>query len=220
MSIRILVVDDHKITRDGLCALIEKQKNMEIVGDTEDGRMAVKLAQKLAPDVIVMDICMPELNGIDAATQILKTSPQSKIIILSMYSDKRYVEGSLKAGVSGYLLKNCAFDELVRAIESVVVGQAYMSPQVANIVIKDYAKKLTTNDTSTASELTSREREVLQLIAEGMTTEQIASRLFISIKTVSTHRRKIMEKLKLDNIADLVKFSLQERLTSLEFKNQ
>lgn len=217
MSIRILLVDDHKITRDGLCALIENQPGMDVVGEAENGRDAVKLADKLDPDVIIMDISMPELNGIDATRQIMAASPSTKIIALSMYSDKRYVEGMLSAGVSGYLLKNCAFDELVDAIQAAVDGKAYLSPNIANIVVKDYARKLsgTENISIHERQLSSREREVLQLIAEGYNAEQIGSKLYISIKTVSTHRRKIMEKLQKNNVADLIKYAIKEGLTSV-----
>ena len=217
MSIRILLVDDHKITRDGLCALIENQPGMDVVGEAENGRDAVKLADKLDPDVIIMDISMPELNGIDATRQIMAASPSTNIIALSMYSDKRYVEGMLSAGVSGYLLKNCAFDELVDAIQAAVDGKAYLSPNIANIVVKDYARKLsgTENISIHERQLSSREREVLQLIAEGYNAEQIGSKLYISIKTVSTHRRKIMEKLQKNNVADLIKYAIKEGLTSV-----
>ncbi|SDP41251.1 response regulator [Desulforhopalus singaporensis] len=216
MDIKILVVDDHKITRDGLCALIEKQPDLKIVGEADNGRDAVKLTRKLEPDVVVMDISMPNLNGIDATRQIVALYPDIKVITLSMYSDKRYVQGMLRAGVSGYLLKNCAFNELVKAIKMVISGQSYMSAEIAHIVMKDYTQSLNRDDTSPAEILTLREREVLQLIAEGLSSEQIASRLFLSVKTVSTHRRKIMEKLKIDNLADLVKFALREGLISLE----
>jgi two-component system, NarL family, response regulator NreC len=218
MEIKILVVDDHKITRDGLCALIGKHPGMRIVGESGDGRNAVKMVNDLKPDVVVMDICMPDLNGIDATRQIVRKFPHMKIIALTMYSDKRYVEGMLKAGVSGYLLKNCAFDELAKAIETVVGGQSYMSSQIADIIMKNYAKALKESHASSAEVLTPREREVLQLIAEGLNSEQIASDLFLSIKTVSTHRRKIMEKLKIDNLAELVKFALREGMTSLDVR--
>lgn len=176
-----------------------------------------ELADELDPDVIIMDISMPELNGIDATRQIIAASPSTKIIALSMYSDKRYVEGMLSAGVSGYLLKNCAFDELVDAIQVAVDGKAYLSPNIANIVVKDYARKLTGTENISIHErqLSSREREVLQLIAEGYNAEQIGSKLYISIKTVSTHRRKIMEKLQKNNVADLIKYAIKEGLTSV-----
>ena len=190
-----------------------------MVGEAENGRDAVRLIQNLVPDVVIMDISMPDLNGIDASRQILAVSPSTKVIALSMYSDRPYVEGMLSAGVSGYLVKSCAFDELAQAILAVIAGKAYLSPNIADIVMKDYARKLTGAGVEAASlpemRLSSREREVLQLIAEEYNSEQIATKLYISIKTVSTHRQHIMEKLNINNIADLVKFALREGLTSI-----
>lgn len=216
MTIQILLADDHKITRDGLKALLESQKNMTVIGEAENGRKAVRLALELHPDVIVMDINMPELNGIEATRQIRTELPEAKIIALSMYSDKRYVVGMLKAGVSGYLLKNCAFDELVSAILAVVNNQNYMSPKIADTVMKDYANILESSDTSPAARLTAREREVLQLIAEGLKTKDIATRIHVSIKTVETHRQQIMRKLNSKSVAELTKIALREGLTSLD----
>jgi two-component system response regulator NreC len=216
MDIKILLADDHKITRDGLKALLESQKNMIVIGEAENGRQAVRLASELAPDVIVMDINMPELNGIEATRQIIAELPDTKIIALSMYSDKRYVVGMLKAGVSGYLLKNCAFDELVSAITAVVANQNYMSQKIADTVMKDYANILESSDSSPASTLTAREREVLQLIAEGLKTKDIATRIHVSVKTVETHRQQVMRKLNAKSVAELTKIALREGLTSLD----
>jgi DNA-binding NarL/FixJ family response regulator len=216
MDIKILLADDHKITRDGLKALLESQKNMIVIGEAENGRQAVRLASELAPDVIVMDINMPELNGIEATRQIIAELPETKIIALSMYSDKRYVVGMLKAGVSGYLLKNCAFDELVSAITAVIANQNYMSQKIANTVMKDYANILESSDASPASTLTAREREVLQLIAEGLKTKDIATRIHVSVKTVETHRQQVMRKLNAKSVAELTKIALREGLTSLD----
>ena len=216
MDIKILLADDHKITRDGLKALLEGQKNMIVIGEAENGRQAVRLASELVPDVIVMDINMPELNGIEATRQIIAESPKTKIIALSMYSDKRYVVGMLKAGVSGYLLKNCAFDELVSAITAVIANQNYMSQKIADTVMKDYANILESSDSSPASTLTAREREVLQLIAEGLKTKDIATRIHVSVKTVETHRQQVMRKLNAKSIAELTKIALREGLTSLD----
>lgn len=216
MDIKILLADDHKITRDGLKALLENQPHMRVVGEAENGRLAVRLALELAPDVVVMDINMPELNGIEATRQILADLPDTRIIALSMYSDKRYVVGMLKAGVSGYLLKNCAFDELVTAISQVMKNQNYMSQKIAGTVMKDYASILESSDSSPASQLTVREREVLQLIAEGMKTRDIAERIHVSVKTVETHRQQIMRKLNAKSVAELTKIALREGLTSLD----
>ncbi len=216
MDIRILLADDHKITRDGLRVLLEQQKSMTVVGEAENGRQAIRLALELKPDVIVMDISMPELNGVEATRQILADLPETKIIALSMYSDKRYVVGMLKAGVSGYLLKNCAFDELITAISAVMKNQNYMSQKIADTVMKDYASMLAGNDISLAAQLTSREREVLQLIAEGLKTKEIADRIHLSVKTVETHRQQIMRKLNATSVAELTKIALREGLTSLD----
>ena len=216
MTIKILLADDHKITRDGLKALLENQKNMTVVGEADNGRRAVRLAAELKPDVVVMDINMPELNGIEATRQIVAELPGTRIIALSMYSDKRYVVGMLKAGVSGYLLKNCAFDELVAAISSVMNSQNYMSQKIAGTVMKEYATILEASDSSPASLLSAREREVLQLIAEGMKTKDIADRIHVSVKTVETHRQQIMRKLNVTSIAELTKIALREGLTSLD----
>lgn len=216
MTIKILLADDHKITRDGLKALLENQKNMKVVGEAENGRLAVRLAAELKPDVVVMDINMPELNGIEATRQIVAELPGTKIIALSMYSDKRYVVGMLKAGVSGYLLKNCAFDELVAAISAVMNNQNYMSQKIAGTVMREYTTILETSDSSPVSLLSAREREVLQLIAEGTKTKDIADRIHVSVKTVETHRQQIMRKLNVTSVAELTKIALREGLTSLD----
>lgn len=215
MGIRILLADDHKIMRDGLRSLISSEDGMEVVGEAENGRIAVKLARKLKPHLVILDISMPELNGMQAARQILDDSPEAKIITLSMHSDRRFVVEMFKAGVSGYLLKDCAFEELSRAIKAVMADQKYVSPAIAGTVIKDYVDQMAADEVL-SSELTHREREVLQLIAEGMTTKRIASSLNVSPKTVETHRRKIMKKLNIHSIAELTKVAIQEGLTSVD----
>lgn len=216
MTIRILLADDHKITRDGLRALLEQQPKMKVIGEAENGRQAIRLAQQLAPDIVVMDISMPELNGIEATRQIVSELPETRVIALSMYADRRYVIGMLKAGVSGYLLKNCAFDELVTAIVAVMENDSYLSPRIADTVMKDYSHLLNKEEASIAEILTNREREVLQLIAEGLSTRQIAESLHVSIKTVETHRQQIMKKLNAKSVAELTKIALREGLTSLD----
>jgi two-component system, NarL family, response regulator NreC len=216
MSIRILLADDHKIIRDGLRALLEKVPEMEVIGEAENGRSAVDLARRLNPHVVIMDISMPELNGIDATRQIREESPHIRVIALSMYFDRRYVAGMLKAGVSGYLLKNCASEELIKAIKEVLNNKTFMSPRIADMVVKDYAHLLSANESSPLDLLTAREREVLQLIAEGVKTNDIAMRLNVSIKTISTHRQQIMQKLHMDSVAELTLFALKEGVISLD----
>lgn len=216
MDIKILLADDHEITRDGLAALIEKEEGMTVVAQAKNGREAVEKTLDHSPDVIVMDIHMPELNGIEATRQILLEMPHVKIITLSMYSEKRYITNMLKAGVAGYLLKNDAFEELVRAIRAVVNNQGYLSPKIAHIVMKEYAVAANDNIQSQMSSLTKRERELLQLIAEGRTNNEIADRLCVSVKTVASHRGSLKEKLNIKSIAELTKIAIREGLVSLE----
>lgn len=210
------MADDHKIIRDGLRSLLEQQPDMEVTAEAQNGREAIRMARQHKPDVIIMDISMPDLNGIDATRLLAAEVPETKVIALSMHSDRHFVESMLKVGVSGYLLKDCAFDELIRAIRAVMINQTYLSPSIAGTVIKNYVDRLTTNDPVESIELSVREREVLQLIAEGKTTKQIANCLHISIKTIESHRRKIMEKLNLHTIAELTKYALRTGLISLE----
>ncbi len=216
MSIQILLVDDHSITREGLYALLGKKPNFTVIKQAENGRAAVKLARQHKPDVIVMDINMPDLNGIDATRQILAELPDVKIIALSMYSDRSYVKGMLQAGASGYLLKNCAFDELAKAIETIYNNQTYLSPRISEIVRKEFVKLMKSDDTSATELLTDREREVLQMIAEGYKTKEIADRIHVSIKTMEARRLQIMEKLNIDSVAGLTKFAIREGITSIE----
>jgi len=202
--------------RDGLRSLIEKQNGMAVVGEAENGRTALRLTRKLQPDVIVMDINMPDLNGIDATRQILAELPGAKIVAFSMHSDRQFVAEMFKAGVSGYLLKDAAFDELAQAIRTVADNQTYLCPKVADTVIKVYREQLHALEPSDSAVPTDREREIIQLLAEGNTTKQIAHRLNLSIKTIESHRRNIMEKLKIHSIAELTKFAIREGLTTLD----
>jgi DNA-binding NarL/FixJ family response regulator len=176
----------------------------------------VKLAQKLKPDVVIMDITMPDLNGIEATYQIMAELPNVKVIALSMHSDRRFVVGMLKAGASGYLLKDCAFDELIHTVHTVVSNRIYLTPGITDIVVDDYLRQMSTTNSSVTSVLTAREREVLQLLAEGKTTKQIADHLYLSVKTIETHRRQIMLKLDIHSIAELTKYAIREGLTPLE----
>jgi two-component system, NarL family, response regulator NreC len=214
MSLRILLADDHQILREGLAALLEKQPGWQVVEEAADGRTAVQLALKLKPDIVVMDIGLPELNGIEAARQIAAAAPEVKIIALSMHADRRFIKGMLTAGASGYLLKYSASQDLVRAIHTVMAGKVYLSLEVAGIVVADF--KASSPDTSAFAVLTPKEREVLQLFAEGKITRQIAAVLNVSVKTVEAYRRQLMDKLKCASFADLIKYAIREGLASLE----
>jgi two-component system, NarL family, response regulator NreC len=214
MPIRILLVDDHKIVRDGLRALLEKQPDIEVAGEAENGRTAMLRARELLVDMVIMDIGMPDLNGIDATQEILISVPSVKIIALSMHSDKVFVGEMFRAGASAYLLKHCAFEELAQAIRVVGSGQFSLSPQIAGPMIKDYVRHMSSDNPSVFAALTFREREVLQLLAEGKSSRQIAAHVNISVKTVETRRQQIMAKLNFDNMADLVKYAIREGLTS------
>ncbi len=186
-----------------------------MLAEAEDGRTAVSLARKLLPQIVIMDVGLPDLNGIEATRQVLMVSPHTQVIGLSMHSDRRFVSNMLKAGASGYLLKDSAFEELAGAIKTVLAGKSYLSQEVAHIVFQDYVEG-PKQETSAFSILTLREREVLQLIAEGRSNRQIAETLYLSIKTVETHRQQIMNKLNLHNVADLVRYSIREGLSPLE----
>ena len=215
MACQILLVDDHKIIRDGLKALIGKQTDMEVVAEADTGRKALQLSRKLKPDIVIMDISMPDLNGIDATCQIVRELPEVKVIALSMHSQKQFVEGMLKAGVSGYLIKDSAFEELITAVKTVMNGRLYLSPDITSVVVDEYLKYQHAFKDERLVELTVREREVLQLIAEGQPVKKIADKLCISIKTVETHRSRIMNKLDLHTVAELTKYAIREGLTDL-----
>jgi len=216
MTIKILLADDHKITRDGLRVLLQEQADMEVIGEADSGRAAVELAYRLAPDVIIMDISMPVMNGIEATRRIVAKAPQIKIIALTMYSDKRYVVEMLKAGALGYVNKMCKYEDLAMAIRTVIVQKTYFCPRELKTISKEYTNTLPKKQPSVFSVLTPREREVLQIVAEGKTTRQIASILSVSVKTIETHRQQIMKKLGINSIAELTKYAIREGLTSVE----
>lgn len=215
MNIKIVLADDHKIVRDGLRSLIEQESDMEIVAEVEDGREAIKAIGETSPDVVIMDVAMPNLNGVDATRRITSEYPSVKVIALSMHSDKRFVAEMLKAGSRGYLVKDCAFEELVRAIRTTATGATYLSPSITGVIMGDYVRQLSGEQTYKSDVLSPREREVLQLIAEGNTTKEVASCLHVSVKTIETHRQHIMKKLHLRSIAELTKYAIREGLTAL-----
>lgn len=216
MTIKIVLADDHQIVRQGLRMLLAGEPDMKVVGEADDGRKTLRLAQELAPDVIIMDISMPYLNGIEATRQILLGSPGVKVIALSMHSDSLFVLNMLKSGAMGYLLKDCALEELVKAIRTVMRHQTYVSPGVSDLLVQDLAYSWTAGPSSAYSILSNREREVLQLLAEGKSTLQIATALCLSSKTVEAHRKQIMNKLDIRSVAELTKYAIRQGLTSLE----
>jgi len=216
VSIRIIIADDHQIVRQGLRVLLEKEPDMQVVGEAEDGPSTVRMAKELAPHVILMDIKMPVLNGVEASRQILTDSPDVKIIALSMYPDQRFVTNMLRSGARGYVLKDCAFEELIQAIRMVVANKTYLCPSVTEVVVKDYVNLNPSPNQNSFAVLTAREREVLRLLTEGRRTSQIAQLLEISVKTVDTHRQQIIHKLGIRSLAELTKYAIREGLTSLE----
>lgn len=212
-DIKIILVDDHKLIRDGLRNIIGKKSNMHIIGEASDGREAIKLASKLQPNVIVIDVAMPGLNGIEAAKQIHKTDSKIKIIGLSMHSGKQFIQGMFRAGAYGYLLKDGDSDELITAITTVMENKRYLSKEIN----QEFLTLLKNGETLEKSKLSSREKEVLQLIAEGKSSKEIGEILFLSPKTIDVHRNNIMKKIELNTISDLTKYAIQKGLTTLDF---
>lgn len=209
-KIRVLLADDHTIVRQGLRLLLENEHDIEIVGEASSGTEAVNLAEALSPSVIVMDITMPELNGIHATSRIMKTQPNAKVIVLSMSSDEEFVNQAIEAGVSGYLVKQTAASELISAIRSVDSGNAYLSPLISRLVLDGRRRQA-----QDPRELTLREKEILELIAEGKTTKDIGELLSVSIKTVAKHRQQIMDKLCLHDVASLTKYAISRGIVKL-----
>jgi DNA-binding NarL/FixJ family response regulator len=216
VTVRIVIVDDHQIVRDGLRSVMEKEPGLTVVAEADTGRQGIEVCRQVTPDVVVMDITMPDLNGIEATRQIKSEAPATRIIALSMHSDKRYVRRMIEAGATGYLLKESAIDEVVRAVKAVAAGGSYLSPEVADVFLEGYRKRPGGRTQSFGPELTDREREVLQLLAEGKTSKEIADALSVSPKTVEAHRRQIMDKLDIHNVAGLTKYAIREGLTSVD----
>ena len=214
MGVRILLADDHQIMIEGLCALLRKHPEMETVGQAADGRTAVRMVAELSPDVVIMDIGMPNLNGIEATRQMVAKHPNTKVMALSTHSDGTTVAKMLKAGASGYMLKASAFTELIEGIKAMVDNRTYLCSRIANVIFSDYVNMITNPKWDSGDGLTGREREVLQLVAEGQTTKEIATVLHVNVKTIDSHREHIMSKLNVHNIAGLTKHAIREGLTS------
>lgn len=217
MDIRILVADNHRVVREAICSLLRNESGMDVVGEADDGRIAIQLARELHPDIVIMETSMPNLNGIEATRQIIHELPEVKVIALSAHSDRRSVCEMLRAGASGYLPKRCAFEELVCAIQDVVLNRTYLSSHISGLVVDEYLHRTDLNGKSAYSVLTEREREVLQLIAEGKSTKLIARELYVSPKTVEWHRGQLMKKLRIESVAELVKYAISEGLIRVAY---
>jgi two-component system, NarL family, response regulator NreC len=214
-KIRILVADDHGIVRKGLRFLLDRQPDMEVIGEASDGREVIRLSEELAPNIIIMDVAMPHLNGIDAAAQIIKANPDIRIIMLSMYADEAYLVRALSLGAKGYLLKDSAEADIVRAVHAVFQGRPFFSPQIAQSLLEDYVRTLQERGLQDSYDLlTDREREVLQLLAEGKSNKEVATLLNLSTYTVETHRTNLMHKLNLHNTAEIVLYAIRKKIIS------
>jgi DNA-binding NarL/FixJ family response regulator len=215
MSIRVLLADDHSLVRAGIGLMIGQQTDMTVVGEADNGRSTVELARKLSPNIVLMDISMPDLNGIDATKQIIALSPAPSVIALTGHTDRRAIIEVLRAGASGYIVKDSPAEELMTAIRTVAQGKVYLSPSIAGGVLEDLRQHAPPGGSVEFGSLSLREREVLQLMAEGKSTKQIASALKLSKKTVDNHRAHLMSKLKVSTLAELIKYAIREGLTSI-----
>ena len=216
MSIKVLVADDHTMVREGLRSLLNAKPDIEVVAEADNGRRALELVHEVMPDVVIMDVTMPDVNGIETTHQLSAEFPDVKVIALSMHADHRLVAGMLDAGASGYLLKDCAFEELENAIRTVVANQTYLSPKITRDIIEYHVRQSPLTQSSAFSVLTAKERQILQLLAEGKNTKQMAACFNISIKTVEAHRKHIMQKLNIHTISGLTKYAVREGLTNIE----
>jgi DNA-binding NarL/FixJ family response regulator len=215
MPIRILLADDHTVVRDGLRALLEKQPDMEVVGEAADGRDSIRLAEEQKPDVVFMDIAMPGMNGIEATRRIVTANPATAVVILSMHQDESYVLRALKAGAKGYLLKDSLRSDVIEAVRSVSQGRSFLTKKVSRILQEDYVRQLERRCLDdTYDLLTDREREVLQLIAEGRTNKEVAGLLMVSLTTVETHRTHILQKLGLHSVPELILYAVRKGIIS------
>jgi len=215
MGIRVALADDHKIVRDGLKSLLDQCPDIEVAAVADNGRQLLAMVETAQPDVVLLDVSMPEMNGIDVVRKLSASCPTVKVVMLSMHSDRRFVTESLNAGARGYLLKDSAFEELVMAIVAVNSGEFYLSPKIAGVIVQDYLRKNSSPVETAFSLLTNREREVLQHIAEGKSTKEIAFNFNVSVKTVETQRQQIMKKLNMFSVAELTKYAIREGLTAL-----
>jgi len=216
MTLRVLLADDHEIMRQGLRLLLEKHSDMEVVAEANDGQEAIELADQLKPDVVVMDVNMPGVDGADATRRIVSDQPETRIVALSMHSKKGFIIEMLKAGASAYVLKENAFSELVNAINTVMGDEIYLSSKITRIVVDDYVQDRIGRGAASTMTLTDRENEVLKLVGDGKSSKEIALLLDLSVKTIDACRRRIMSKLDIDSVAELVKYAIREGLTSLE----
>lgn len=214
--IRIMTVDDHNIVREGIRTLLEKYPDISVVAEADNGRSAVELVGEVTPEVVLMDMSMPGMNGIEATQRIMAEHPEAQVLILSMHKDKRFVAQAFQAGAKGYLLKDCASEELVQGLRTVAAGEMYVCSNIVSVVIDDYIRRIPESFSTSQAHLTPREREVLQLIAEGNNAKNIAFLLKINVKTVDTHRQQIMKKLKMYSVAELTKYAIREGVTSID----
>ncbi|MHC4855324.1 MAG: response regulator [Planctomycetota bacterium] len=214
MATKVLLVDDHEIMREGISALLRRYSEFEVVGQAADGRRALEMASQLKPDIIIMDVGMPNLNGVDATKQLLSMNPELKIMALSTHSDGAIVAKMIKAGAKGYILKESAFEELVEGLNTLQDGRTFLCNKISKVVFSDYVDLVTNPKVMDGDGLSGREREVLQLVAEGHTTKQIAEILNLSTKTIDSHREHIMEKLGIRNVAGLTRYAIRQGMTT------